>query len=96
MKLIPIPLFLVLAFFSVSCHLNQEHSSASDSVGREVDSVAYARLMAELAIAIAGSGKKMELGFGMATSFIGGARTDDAKETKEEPFDRNKYVDARR
>ena len=55
-----------------------------------------ARLMGELSIAITGSSKKMELGFGLASNFITKAKTGDAKETKESPFDRNSYVDARR
>ncbi len=46
MKLFPVSLFLVLIFISVACNLNREHSSAGDQVGPEVDSIAYARLMA--------------------------------------------------
>ena len=47
MKLVPLSLFLILAFSSVACHLNREHSSDSDPLGSEVDSIAYARLMAD-------------------------------------------------
>jgi hypothetical protein len=54
------------------------------------------RLMGELAIPVSGSKKKMELGFGMAESLITKAKTGDAKETKDSPFDNNPYVDARR
>ena len=45
MKLVPVSLFLVLASISVACNLNREHSSASDQVGPEADSIAYARLI---------------------------------------------------
>jgi hypothetical protein len=54
------------------------------------------RLMGELAIPISGSKKKMELGFGMAQTLVTNAKTGDAKETKDSPFDNNPYVDARR
>lgn len=47
MKLVPLSLFLILAFSSVACQLNREHSSDSDPLGSEVDSIAYARLMAD-------------------------------------------------
>jgi peroxiredoxin len=46
MKLVPISLYLILAFSSVACNLNREHSSAANPVDLEVDSIAYARLMA--------------------------------------------------
>lgn len=55
-----------------------------------------ARMSGELAIPITGSKKKMEIGFGMAQTFITSAKTGDAKEAKEGPFNRNPYADARR
>ena len=55
-----------------------------------------ARLAGELAIPITGSKKKMEIGFGMAQSLLTGAKTSDAKETKDNLFDINRYADARR
>jgi len=47
MKLVPLSLFLILAFSSAACHFNREHNADSDPSGSEVDSIAYARLMAD-------------------------------------------------
>lgn len=54
------------------------------------------RLAGELAIAITGSAKKMELNLSFSQALITNAKTSDAKETKEETYNENKYADARR
>jgi len=54
------------------------------------------RLAGEMAIAITGSKKKMELNLGFSQTLITKAKTSDAKETKDETNNTNKYADARR
>lgn len=54
------------------------------------------RLAGELAVAVSGSKKKMELNMGMYNALINQAQKHDAKESNEPPFNRNPYVDARR
>ena len=54
------------------------------------------RLAGELAIAITGSKKKMELNLSFSETLITRAKTSDAKETKEDAYGNNPYTDARR